>query len=315
MSKLSRKAILAVLSLVLTFVALGATTFAWFSLGTTATVEQFNVNVKGSEGLEINFDGKGGWYTTLNTDRMKEFLYGKVQLNDNDEPIPGSAGVFLDGKLDAVTSSDGTSFKKMTTITKNEENKGVIGLGDAEANTEYLEFKLNFRTKLADHKLNLTKLTLTSTATPWIPDIDYVQENGSLAPAGVSFNIFPHYAARVSLTGTTTSIFQAPTDASNIAFSPDKGAHDYVAKKNGADGLVIPAGVEDYVNAPAANTSVTNLNPHNLITNLDLNDDYYVASVIVRVWIEGWDANTYDAIFEGQFQVGFEFELVPVTTP
>src|SRR5690554_1781004 len=129
MSKLSKKAILAVLSLVLTFVALGATTFAWFSLGTTATVEQFNVNVKGSEGLEINFDGQDGWFTTLNSDRMAEY-------------ITGTGGVFDGKRLEAVTTATGhDGFLKMTGL-----NGSTVNTIEAVPNIDYLEFTLNFRT-------------------------------------------------------------------------------------------------------------------------------------------------------------------------
>src|SRR5690554_7311943 len=92
MSKLSKKAILSVLTLVLTFVALGATTFAWFTLGTTATVDQFNVEVRGSEGLEISLDGDN-WYTRLNSTTMNNHINN----------------VFANGRLNDITLNDSTA--------------------------------------------------------------------------------------------------------------------------------------------------------------------------------------------------------------
>ena len=58
MSKLSRKLVLSVLTLVLSVVALGTTTFAWFALGQSATIDQFQLQATAGEGLEINFNSK-----------------------------------------------------------------------------------------------------------------------------------------------------------------------------------------------------------------------------------------------------------------
>src|SRR5690554_2072403 len=118
MSKLSRKAILAVLSLVLTFVALGATTFAWFSLGTTAVVNPFDVQVRGGDGLEIQFvgDTQKRWFATLNSEIMEEFLF------------TGTNPVYENGKLDAVTTPNGfDGFVKMTEIDIADGTVGTTG--------------------------------------------------------------------------------------------------------------------------------------------------------------------------------------------
>src|SRR5690554_7920045 len=138
MSKLSKKAILSVLTLVLTFVALGATTFAWFTLGTTATVDQFNVAVRGSEGLEISLDGDN-WFTRLNSDIMNDHINS----------------VFANGRLDAVTTNDTlTEFQKFNGMTGS-----TVNLTDATINNEYLEFDLQFRTKTDAQKVQLTAMT------------------------------------------------------------------------------------------------------------------------------------------------------------
>src|SRR5690554_2619974 len=109
MTKISKKAILSVLSLVLTFVALGATTFAWFSLGTTATVSPFDLEVKGSEGLEIQLSGDNSWYSTINKDLIKGHITNLI--------TSANTGAELDELLDdgrfimnAVTTEDGKDF-------------------------------------------------------------------------------------------------------------------------------------------------------------------------------------------------------------
>src|SRR5690554_1319203 len=101
MKNLSKKAILSILSLVLTFVALGATTFAWFSLGTTAVVNPFEVQVKGSEGLEITLEGDDNWYAVLNSDLIYDYIIAKYneELDPNDQM--DASDKFI---MDALTS-------------------------------------------------------------------------------------------------------------------------------------------------------------------------------------------------------------------
>src|SRR5690554_3527579 len=112
MTKISKKAILSILSLVLSFVALGATTFAWFSLGTTATVEKFEVQVTGSEGLEISLGDSNQWYTNINSTVMRAYIASLVEELDDAEL--NDDGDFV---MDAVTTEDGISFFRYNTTT------------------------------------------------------------------------------------------------------------------------------------------------------------------------------------------------------
>src|SRR5690554_6668664 len=310
MSKLSRKAILAVLSLVLTFVALGATTFAWFSLGTTAVVNPFDLEVRGSEGLEIQFGGydKNGtitgadtqWFSTLNSGRMNAWL-------------TGPDGIFEDGKLEAVTSDNGTTFSKLEDVTSD----GTVTTTGAVANTDYVEFILNFRTKTPNAHLDITDVVFDSTAHSWEADVNYKNEhehNVDVDTEATVENLYVHYAARMSVTGAaTTTTFQAPNPESgtNIGFDLDKGAHNYVAVKHGLPTLVGPDTTHtDYVDG--ANDSGTK---EDIVAfSTDDTGGYYTASVTIRVWIEGWDGNAYDALFDKNFSLAFKFEL-KTTTP
>src|SRR5690554_1428351 len=242
MSKLSRKAILAVLSLVLTFVALGATTFAWFSLGTTATVNPFDLEVRGSEGLEIQFGGKAdgtkaddSWYTTLNSTLMNGWL-------------TGGTGIFADGKLDAVTTTDGIDFVKLAGVTPDSPSAGVgtVTTGSATENGDYLEFKLNFRTKDQNKKLNIEDVLFVSTGFSWDADVPFKNENGDDVDSGdpVTGNVIN--AVRLSfeeIGKETTTTFQAPAAAGNVGLIQD-GAHNYVATKHGLNSLELPTNNE-----------------------------------------------------------------------
>lgn len=55
--KVTRKVFLTILTFVLLFIAFGASTFAWFTLGIDANIENVKVNVSAEEGIEISTDG------------------------------------------------------------------------------------------------------------------------------------------------------------------------------------------------------------------------------------------------------------------
>ena len=152
MKKISKKAILSILTLVLTVVVLGASTFAWFTLGTTATVDNFDVNVTSSEGLEISLDGNN-WYTRLNSDIMRDYIEEQVtaaRLNND--------GDFV---MDAVTTSDGIDFFKFSIS----GNKMVhTEFDEAVANEDFLQLKFKLRTKVNQRVIfilsNLSKVSM-----------------------------------------------------------------------------------------------------------------------------------------------------------
>lgn len=309
MNQLSKKAIASILSLVLVFVALGATTFAWFTLGTTATVGQFNLTARGSEGLEIQLDGYNDeWLSTINTDTMNAFIATKLTGNKT---------------LDAVTTNDGKTFLAFDKVS----DLGVVGTKKiTAANEKYLEFTMNFRTMSREAKLDLSELVFDSKPEDWVADVDYTNENTLpiLAKPGTKLTLNPHYAARVSFTsGDAASESKAKTyqhklnplttgtEMGNIGFDLANGAHSYLAAKVGLTQLNVDdaTAYTDYANsAKVFETSTDN----NLATFTDPEEekDYSTTSVTVRIWLEGWDSNTYDAIFNGKLMFNFKFDLV-----
>src|SRR5690554_1359802 len=103
MSKLSKKLFLSVITLVFTVVAMVATTYAWFTIGDTATVGNVEGSVQGSEGLEIQFDGddSGEWYSNISKSKMDDFLGDAAEA------------------LKAISSPNGENFYLVNQITYN----------------------------------------------------------------------------------------------------------------------------------------------------------------------------------------------------
>jgi len=93
MTKLSRKLLLSVLTVAFALITLGATTFAWFTLSTKAEVQTFNVDVTSGAGIEISADGSN--YSNYISSQQ---VYAAITR-------AGSSTV-----LDHVTSPDGIDF-------------------------------------------------------------------------------------------------------------------------------------------------------------------------------------------------------------
>ena len=53
MTKMTRKLLLSIITVVLTVVALGTTTFAWFTLTNTAQIQEFEAKIIADSGIEI----------------------------------------------------------------------------------------------------------------------------------------------------------------------------------------------------------------------------------------------------------------------
>ena len=90
MKKLSKKMMISLLTFALVFIALGVSTFAWFTLADSASLNDLEINVSLGEGLDISLDG-----TNYQSNLTKEDIARKI----------GNI------KLTDCTSTDGISIK------------------------------------------------------------------------------------------------------------------------------------------------------------------------------------------------------------
>lgn len=313
MKKISKKAILSILTLVLTVVVLGASTFAWFTLGTTATVDNFDVNVTSSEGLEISLDGNN-WYTRLNSDIMRDYIEDQVtaaRLNND--------GDFV---MDAVTTSDGIDFFKFS-ISGNEM---VHEPSDkAVANEDFLQLTFKLRTKV-NQKVILSNLDVTSTLESWISDQDFTLAKGNTSVTSTDpINADLADALRVSVladashgddvtdpvvfekdnTGTTNTTGTLAKDTNNNYI----GAFEYYSKKSGFTNSLetnfVPISA-----TPNFGSNTTELADFTSQT-LSGGEDYYTVDVTFNIWFEGYDNEAFDAVLDQMVSIVLAFQLVP----
>jgi len=336
MRKLTTKLLFAIISAAFALVALGTTTFAWFTISNTASVSQFSAQVTAGQGLEISLDGTY-FYTTI----PASVIQAKIDS--------------LNVTLKDVTSPDG---KNMYYFDDDVDDDDAITYGGTS--NPYIEFDLIVRSPVASTVVKLSSVSFSSNTgnATWTPDTIFVNAKGKLvvpyadaaeliaaAPALTEAGIikgfqldseeetlvvayrndediftfedivfgpqayYAHDALRLSIAEKLEEeeeeeevkvVYEHPETETNTVLGDTpqlNGAVHYYNQKNGL--ISIPG--EEYnglnfsaATLPDSNTSFTELSP--IVTLTNKIGDYYYGVVTVRVWIEGWDPDTFNAI-------------------
>jgi hypothetical protein len=300
MRKLTTKLLFAIISVAFALVALGTTTFAWFTLSDTATVSTFDAQITAGEGIEISLDGTN-YYTTIPATVIQNKI---TQLNV---------------ELKDVTSKNG----KQLFYFNSDEAINYTSLGTAKK--PYIEFDLSFRSPSATGVI-LEEYKFTSKhvvgdqeveGISWTADVSFTNSFGAPVTAGTPATYYAHAALRMSLTPVinessegTAVVYQAPDDSAaevktnKALYQPtgdtvspiQNGMVDYYNTKNSDNPL-------DLTNVTLAN-ALTEPSDSNLIT-LAANTPQKVR---VRIWIEGWDPDTFNAILNAKINVKMVFK-------
>lgn len=312
MSKLARKLVLSVLTVVLTVIALGTTTFAWFTLTNTTVIQPFEVEVTASTGFQMalgtpdaGFENELTWVNVLTATDIAAYIqqnYGTLRLN-------------------AVTTADGSNFYSVDMSAATPASTGA-----------YLTLPLNFRSQ-EELQIQVSAITFPGALNPtfsWTADQPFVTaQNQSVSSGNIIEGLYAPDAVRVAfvgvqvggagslpvlayeLPGSETNVYlgggSTPLDLSDlVALNDDNlgaaGNLNYYAAKNGG---VLPFG-SNAVTVLETITSIAN-NPIYNLQPLATSGQAYYGRVLLRVWIEGWDANMYDPLLSAKISVSFSF--------
>ncbi len=309
MRKFSNKMVLSVLTLVLLVVALGTTTYAWFTVGNTVKLESFETEVTSGHGLEVRYvDGndieQGFWSRTITSTDMLALLM-------EDYGYTGTWGEKF--KLYPVTSTNGTEFKKLSS--------SYSALESAVRADGFVEFKLKFRTMATGANLVWKNVTLTSTGVDWAPEVSFTGVGGSTVNTTPDVKYYAKNATRISVNdGTTTVVYELPSteapDYSNTQLSNNlpnytQGAHDYFKRITGTDLATLYGTDGSVVNGYKAVTTITDLTDagQTLGALTGAAEDWQYLTVTVRIYLEGFDSETFNAILKDKIQVALGFML------
>ncbi len=335
MSKVTRKLVLSVLSVVLTVIALGATTFAWFTITNIASVQAFDADFKANQGIEIAIgDMDTGGFNDLNwvTNLTAEAVLGYITST---HLVQGQTRF----EFDHVTSENGRTFSKIQPTVD-----GFNFVPVTRAGSGYIEIPLHFRSDTAEG-IDLSILQFNSPLISWRVDVPFYSHFDGSDPVqsltGSSINAYAHDAIRISYTAheltwnagnesfdeaLRTVVFEKPASTSNMVLGGGTldltgsllglngvpGAMNYFYAKNnilpeGSSAVVVPTSRQIINNDDIlVMTSYRDAEGELLYAGYDPGANYY-GKVTLRIWVEGWDANAYNAILGSRLTVSMSF--------
>lgn len=318
MRKLTQKLVLSVVTMALVVIALGTSTFAWFTLTNSASVSNFQAQVTSGEGIEVSLgvwddlndvavltSGTPTWFTVLPSSaistRLTEMYATSLKLID-------------------LTSTNGVDLVNFD--------------GDPALLGQFVELDLFFRSTAAK-TINWSTASMTSVAPKsWTVDVpSFVAANGQSYGTSVSgaatMQVAAWTAARVSIAAgglygasANTRVYQAPeveyTSQSLTGTVFNSHALPSVTYDEAGSGVALlgaPAYQKakdgSYIAPDVSSVVLPTLSDLasavSVITLANFDGSYYYGHVKVRVWIEGWDADAFDSIFNTGLivQLGF----------
>jgi hypothetical protein len=320
MTKITRKLLLSIITVVLTVVALGTTTFAWFTLTNTSAIQPFEADIVADSGIEVALGAHNtgetnptalNWVTTLTTEAIQTYIESEY-----------NAGRIV---FNHVTTADGVNFMTLGALAMTSTTSG------------YLEIPLNFRSDTAN-QIDWTSVGVTSDADPWTVDVNFTDFGDVARVAGGTVAVDASNSMRIAMIsqaayGGFTVAYEKPSSAANhvlgvggdlrgplsnldgiLGNSDDylgsDGSMNYYYQKNNS----LPFGA-DNVTTLATQTVI---DADQVIQMVDVSGspiDYqadWFGQVMIRVWLEGWDANTFNSVLSRTISVQFVFSGVTV---
>eukprot|EP01156_Anaeramoeba_ignava_P017839 Anaeramoba_ignava/a90141_120.p3 GENE.a90141_120~~a90141_120.p3 ORF type:complete len:326 (-),score=25.22 a90141_120:7637-8614(-) len=298
--------------------AFGTVSYAWLTLTNIKSIEGLGLNASTGNELEISIDGIN-YSSSLNTTELED-LFGDISLTQ-------------------ITSDDGINFQI------GDPRK----IGPVYPNQEYLSFDLYFRTTEAQHLVYLINNVSNEVSYDVSANGTYVVSRGAVWTNRVGFMNGPltvdyveagtqdtYYASdsvRISFieevdetnnlddrsTSELSSWIFDPSGDPTRGYGVQYGMYDYFVK-------VLRFYVGTPGDGPEVKYDLSEPDPHNpyvtydldsLVTTLQASDEedengeiYYKGKIKVNVWIEGWDADSFDAILTDRLKIQLQFKAL-----
>ena len=310
MNSITRKLVLSILTVVLTVVALGTTTFAWFTLTNTAVVQPFQAEITSDTGIEValgipvsGLENELNWVTTLTTTTIQDYIEDEY-------------GAFT---FTHVTTTNAVDFYTLGTAAMASTTGG------------YLTIPLNFRSNSANTILWST-VSLTSGQAPWDADVAFTGAKGASYIAGDDVPIDAADSFRIAILGTVGGSnnvvgYENPDSLTNAVLDGDGAVMDLSGLTEDHDDDVLTPEVHIGANGamnyfyrknatlPFGADAVTVLNtiqslsenPVLTMAEVETSGATYYGQVLIRVWLEGWDANAYNSVLGRMITASFVF--------
>ena len=302
MNKLARKLVLSVLTVVLTVIALGTTTFAWFTLTNTASIQAFNAQIISDSGIEIaigDLDTANpitlDWKTSLTPQDIYNYL----------EEIYGVDGF----RFNHVSTEDGLVFYTLGETAQTEINHGE----------GFIVLPIHFRSDTIAN-INWTNVELSSTEFTFNNTfVTYTDSKGVEIAQGSTTLMNAADAMRISILNAAKDnmivAYENPVSDTNtelgavgISLENANGAGSFYRAVTSVD----PFGANAVTTVATITTLVSNAQQVLTMTSGNVataGKDYY-GMIHVVVWFEGWDAEAFNAMLEKVITISLTFQGV-----
>ena len=313
-----KKIYLSVITLMLVFVTLGTVVFAWDGLHDINSLDGLSLSASGGNELQISLDGIN-FSAELTADQIHE-LFENIQLID-------------------VTTTDGISF----------QTGGMRDEGEAIPNEHYLSFELWFQTTVREKHIYLinnvsdqaaydttsTGTYVTSVGVRWKAKYDfwYGPEEENIITKGEEDQYYAKDSIRIGanelVDEANLNDVRQPEELQQLIFDPTEnelrsfgkpyGAYSYFVTRTGKY-LAIPNVL------PNTSFRLTEIDPDNPYLALDNESLIAVlqetgeftengksikrGKVRINIWLEGWDADAFDAIENDRVKIQLQFKAL-----
>lgn len=309
---LTKKAILpAIIAVICSVVALTSVSYAWFSLGDSATVETINVNVVATDSIQISADGSK-YSGILSVNDLKASALTRNQFPATSiAPMSTAGNVDADGFLEMFKGTiDEADSSKITTVKQAE--------GDTEKN--FIAFDIYVKLD----EINVFQLAAGSSVV-----LNSSSTVNSHVAARVGFIVLGNVADETQIDTLTGDTYTVPTDAKAVIWEPNSTIH--VDKAGAIDDTNTAA--QSYFGVSGASSSafvanadgdytdaVSTLKPaQDTDGKTSAAADLFelaagVTKIRVYIWVEGQDADCINEIAGGLFDVNLMFSLTKPAT-
>ena len=329
-----RKLFLSFITLTLLITVFTTSTYAWFKINSKASISGFDFQVHGGEGFVVSTDGQN-YYNGLSKEQVLEaIVYGYDKENyeyrnsnlvhkETGEEVTDEELILIVSKrlqLTPLTSSNGIELEDM------------IGANQTASSGKYIEFDLYFKATsnvanddltyeiyfnnlatVSDDQTPVSPITISSNLSTLKLDRPMVTINGELKR--------DDYVTVQSSNAIRLSVQDQSADKATIyEFYNEYDLGSYATDYNGDDdnlkklyGCQTNAMFTYYNNLKAGLSSLTPLSYEEMPTTIRYqvgsNEEFKkpvttvysgfgAKKVTFRIWIEGWDADCFDGLFE-----------------
>jgi hypothetical protein len=307
-----KKIYISFLTLIVFTVIFGTVTYAWITIATVNNIEGMYLTASTGDELQISTDGYH-FSTTL----------GEEELLD----------IFEDQSLKDVTTLDGINFYR----------GGLNPIGEATANKDFLSFELWFRTTTKERYVYLVNdvsnqmsydITMQGTyfisrGVEWTANVDFLYDYDDIVKTGETRTYYAKDSLRIGFqevidgpydqrneSDLNTMIYD-PSNNQNRGYGESIGAYNYFLTTQITQ-ISLP---EEKPQTIYELTQIAEDNPYQALDNQSLitelqptgffdedGNEIYQSKVIVNIWIEGWDADAFNAVLKDYIKIQLQFK-------